>query len=285
MIVQVARHMQLVVTLSVLASLAIAAAPVAWHMGGYSDALPPPADRTASVATAIAPADIGPVLALGPFGEVFVEAADTGPVGETTLDLVLRGVVVQQDEALSSAFISTGSRTQSFRPGDAVTEAASLISVAPTQVVLEVDGELQTLSFPEPGDAPGPVDAPAATGLDRLRAAVGDQTAAGGDGGAPRTTDDYISLWRDRITANPAEVLDAIGLIPTENGYMIDEQHDSGVRRAGLRAGDLVKSVNGQAVGDVEQDRKLYDDVAASGLARIEVERDGRTIVMSFPLR
>lgn len=102
---------------------------------------------------------------------------------------------------------------------------------------------------------------------------------------APQTTQDYIELWRERIRANPQEVLDTIGLIPTENGYRIAEEHDSGVGLAGLRAGDVVTSVNGQVVGDVERDRELFDDVAASGLARIEVQRDGSTVVMSFPLQ
>ena len=73
--------------------------------------------------------------------------------------------------------------------------------------------------------------------------------------------------------------------ITSWNGYRIAEQHDSGVGLAGLRAGDIVTSVNGQAVGDVEQDRSLFDNVAASGLARVEVQRDGRTIVLSFPLQ
>ena len=92
-------------------------------------------------------------------------------------------------------------------------------------------------------------------------------------------------MWRDRITANPGEVLTAIGLIPTAEGYVIADEHDSGVGRAGLRSGDLIRSVNGQQVGDVERDRQLYDDVAASGTARIEIVRDGRSILMSFPLQ
>jgi len=101
----------------------------------------------------------------------------------------------------------------------------------------------------------------------------------------PVTTQDYIDMWRDRIIANPAEVLDTIGLVPGEKGYTIAEKHDVGVNRAGLRAGDIVTSVNGESVGNVDQDRELYDVIAASGLARIEVERNGRTIVMSFPLQ
>ncbi|KZZ62765.1 hypothetical protein A3764_00950 [Sulfitobacter sp. HI0129] len=92
-------------------------------------------------------------------------------------------------------------------------------------------------------------------------------------------------MWRERIRANPAEVLDTIGLVPTDNGYRIADEHDTGVSRAGLQAGDVVTTVNGQAVGNVEQDRALYDSVAASGIARIEVERNGKTIVMSFPLQ
>jgi len=43
--------------------------------------------------------------------------------------------------------------------------------------------------------------------------------------------------------------------------------------------------VNGQSVGDVDKDRALYDVIAESGQARIEIERDGRTIMMSFPLQ
>ncbi len=92
-------------------------------------------------------------------------------------------------------------------------------------------------------------------------------------------------MWRSRIIANPKQVLDTIGLVRTDDGYRIAEQHDSGVARAGLRAGDLVRTVNGQQVGDLDSDRRLYDEVAASGLARIEVDRDGETITMSFPLR
>ena len=123
------------------------------------------------------------------------------------------------------------------------------------------------------------------SGPAQLLAAVQAQSATALTPETPETTQDYIDLWRDRITANPGEVLSAIGLIATAEGYVIAEQHDSGIALAGLRTGDLIKSVNGQQVGDVERDRQLYDEVAASGMARIENERDGRSIMMSFPLQ
>jgi general secretion pathway protein C len=79
-------------------------------------------------------------------------------------------------------------------------------------------------------------------------------------------------------------MLDQIGLVARENVYRVSEQHDSGVTLAGIRTGDLVRTVNGQPVGNVDRDRRLFDAVAATGLARLEIERDGETIVMSFPL-
>ncbi len=281
------------VLLAALVSLAAAAAPVAWHLRGWSAALParPPSPGPAPADPD--PVDLGPILDLAPFGAAAEEPEPEAPVGETSLDLVLHGVVVQEDPAASIAFIGHEGTTQGYRPGDAVAERAILRGVAATQVVLEVDGALQTLSFPDPdGASDASAAAPALSGPDRLRELVAAQTRGDGEEppppeperGPPQTTQDHIGLWRERIRANPGEVLDRIGLIPTAEGYRIAEEHDSGVGLAGLQAGDVVRSVNGQAVGDVDRDRRLFDEVAASGLARIEVQRGDRTITMSFPL-
>jgi len=283
-------------TLAVLLGTAVTAPPVLWHLAGYSEALPARAAPTAPApdTSEIAPADLGPILALGPFGNVSAPPPEpTGPVGETTLDLVLHGVVVRDDPARSIAFIGTNGTNEGYRPGEDVAGAATLIEVASSHVVLDVGGELQTLSFP---GTEGPADAPPEqdlAGLGRLQALVASQTAGAETADAPEddqdsgpeTPQDYIDMWRERIRQNPAEVLDSIGLIPTDEGYRIADDHDSGVGRAGLLAGDLVTRVNGQTVGDVDSDRRLYDEVAASGLAQIEIERDGRLISMSFPLR
>ncbi len=284
--------LRMLVVMGALGSLAVAAAPVAWHLSGRSAAMPEQSVTTAAPegadANQPAPVDVGPILDLAPFGAVVQAAVPDQPIGETALDLVLRGVVVQTDPAASMAFIGFEGGTEGYRPGDTIAERARLVEVESSQVILDVDGELQTLSFPDlGGSASAEAPAPASPGVD-LRAMVEAQAnaaAAPPPAEGPQTTQDYIDLWRDRIRANPGEVLDTIGLIPTENGYRIAEEHDSGVGLAGLRAGDVVTSVNGQAVGDVERDRQLFDDVAASGQARIEITRDGDTIVMTFPLQ
>jgi general secretion pathway protein C len=101
----------------------------------------------------------------------------------------------------------------------------------------------------------------------------------------PETTDEYINLWRDRITQNPQAAMDTVGVELVENGYRIKADPNIGVTLAGLRPGDVVTRLNGQAVGDLDQDRALYDTVAASGIARLEVVRDGQALLLTFPLR
>ncbi len=284
-------------TLAVLLGTAVTAPPVLWHLAGHSEALParPIGAAPAQATVEVAPADLGPVLTLAPFGSVTAPPSEpAGPVGETTLDLVLHGVVLRSDPARSMAFIGTNGTNEGYRLGDEVAGAAKLIEVAARHVVLEVAGELQTLSFPGGEDATDPAFEQPSEGLGRLQALVAAQTAGAETADAPEndqadsgseTPQDYIDMWRERIRQNPAEVLDSIGLIPTDKGYRVADDHDSGIDRAGLLAGDLVTRVNGQTVGDVDSDRRLYDEVAASGLAQIEIERDGRLISMSFPLR
>ena len=294
--IRAARAARTAVAILVLASLAAAAAPVAWHLAGW--VATPAASRppSAPAATPAEPPDLDPILALAPFGAPPApDPAPAAPAAETSLDLVLEGVLMNADPAASLALISQEGVTAGYRPGDQVAAVATLRVVEATRVLLEVEGELQVLSFPEAEGGEDGAEEPAValSGPDRLRQLVASQTESTGeedDAGAvepaaPETIQDHLDLWRERIKANPAEVLDTIGLIATPEGYRIADDHDSGVDLAGLRAGDVVRSVNGRAVGDVDQDRQTFDDVAASGLARIEVQRGDRTLTLTFPLQ
>ncbi len=279
------RPLSVLVMLAALGSVGWAAAPMFWHLAGEDTIVPPAAPALAPVATEAPPLpDVGPILALAPFGAAPVANPETA-AAQTTLDLTLLGVIVRDDPSASRALVDDAGRDGYYRTGDEIRAGVRLTDVLSNHVVLDVQGKTELLYFPDSG--PAVVEMPTTPeGVDALLAALQrdyvppvDRTRA-----PPETTQDYIALWRERIIANPAQVLDQIGLVATENGYRVAEQHDSGVALAGLRAGDLVRTVNGQPVGDVDQDRRFFDEVAASGLARLEIERDGETIVLSFPL-
>ena len=282
-----ARLIKAAVVLLALGSLAVAAAPMVWTLAGHDTVIPPLASLSPQAPAAPRDIDTGAAMALAPFGAATV-AQTANAKAPQQIDLTLLGVIVRDDPARSMALIGSPAGEANFRIGDDVAEGVTLAGVTAEYVMLDLAGDARRLGF---YGAEQPVDA-APTGRERLLAMAGrsDGTTISDRVDAaqrydPVTTQDYIDMWRDRINANPGAVLDSIGLVPTDNGYMIAEQHDSGVNRAGLKAGDIVTTLNGQPVGNIDTDPALYDAVAQSGMARIEVERDGRTIVMSFPLQ
>ncbi|MGY9039814.1 MAG: type II secretion system protein N [Rhodobacterales bacterium] len=284
-----AKWLRLGVILTAVSSVAAAGAEATWHVLGHDRVIPPVAKLRIPAQEPEAQPDLAPALALAPFGaaEVVVVDAQTTAMPQT---LILLGVIVRDDPARSLALLRSDMTEGNYRIGDEVVPGTTLTAISQNHVTVLTKDTESRLYF---AGADLVLDGPQVpTGAERLLALItsgqGSSISEQVDAAArvqPVTTQDYIDMWRDRIIANPAEVLDTIGLVPGEKGYTIAEKHDVGVNRAGLRAGDIVTSVNGESVGNVDQDRALYDVIAASGLARIEVERNGRTIVMSFPLQ
>ncbi|APE42012.1 hypothetical protein BOO69_00250 [Sulfitobacter alexandrii] len=280
-------HLRTAAIVLSISSVAVAAAPVFWHLRGHHSVIPARAPAAPSNVPDLPPLDLGQTLAFAPFGSAAVPE-QPAPQARPALEMTLLGVIVRDDPARSLALINVQGTEANYRPGDQLAEDAVLDSIASDRVTVDISGTQHVLTFDGAEESD---EERMPTGAERLAALMtsgqGDTISERVDAAAkaePVTTQDYIDLWRDRIRANPAQVLETIGLVPTPNGYKIAEEHDTGVNRAGLQAGDVVTSVNGQSVGDVEKDRALYDAVAASGVARIEVQRNGRTIVMSFPL-
>ena len=279
--------LRMALCLIALASVVFAALPVMRHAAGIvatenvSGALP--------VGRPIPePVDLSPLLATFPFGRAVQVDTGNATAGRETPNFVLRGIF-SAEGAASTALLGVDGETGLYRQSDEVTAAYVLSRVAADHVVLTGAGQTITLGFDAQNvlGADGQVDKPASTPAD-LVARLGSGLVVPARAEKPKdpeTTSEYIDYWRKRIRKNPKAVLDEIGLTPSDNGYVIAERHDVGVRLAGLKAGDLVRSVNGQSVGDPEDDRRFYDRVAASGQARIEVERNGRLLTFSFPLR
>lgn len=271
-----------------LGSLAYSAVPVARHSAGVVVTEAPPPLDLPEMARA-QPIDLSPVFERAPFGRPAAPAdvanSDDAPLPQLTL----RGVFASSGSA-AVALIDVDSTPGLFRRDDQVTPTLALVLIAADHVVLR-DGETTvTLRFDELEEAPQVAEAdaqPKATPQDLLsRLGRGLVVPAGYEKPKPpETTAEYIDYWRNRIRKNPKAVLDEIGLKPTDAGYVIADRHDVGVKLAGLKTGDLVRSVNGRAVGDPNSDSRFYDRIAAAGQARLEVERGGRILTFSFPLR
>jgi len=73
--------------------------------------------------------------------------------------------------------------------------------------------------------------------------------------------------------------------LPRPVGVMIDHVAvNSPAEKAGLQVGDIIKSLNGREVGDVDQFRYLYATLPTSGAATLDTIRKGANVNISIKL-
>ncbi|HTG38660.1 MAG TPA: signaling protein, partial [Sphingomonas sp.] len=77
-----------------------------------------------------------------------------------------------------------------------------------------------------------------------------------------------------------ANLLQRLQAEPTDGGYRIGA---GGL--PGIQPGDVVQSVNGQALGKGAADQAAFAAAQASGSAQIQVLRDGKPMTLTVPLR
>lgn len=284
-----------VAILAILASLVLATAQLVKHRAGITTVTPLDVPDLPVSTSQTTPTDLTAITDLAPFG-LAVQTDARAEVSSATQisNVTLRGVLLDPDLSQSRAFLRVASGVGVYRIGDDVA-SAELIRIDRETVTLR-SGEAEfVVGFGGIIGAEDEPQAPAIASIETDRSDPFARLAAAivpGQGSIdlrtappPETTEEYIDLWRDRILRNPQEAMDRVGVELVENGYRVKPDPNIGVTLAGLRPGDVITGLNGQSVGDLEQDRILYDEVAAAGIARVEVERDGQALLLTFPLR
>lgn len=85
----------------------------------------------------------------------------------------------------------------------------------------------------------------------------------------------------NELKSNPAGYLNRMGVMATGDGYEITAAMNSDIRaNIGLQPGDKVISVNGQSIGQPEQDAALLEEVKRTGSAEIQVQRGSQIITV-----
>ena len=100
--------------------------------------------------------------------------------------------------------------------------------------------------------------------------------------------EDTLEAYRERFEQNPQETLKGLGIETEEGGYRIGDIGQSPyLRQAGLQSGDVILSVNGRPLTDIQSNQLEIDNILAQGTARIEIQRGARRffITASIPRR
>ncbi len=220
---------------------------------------------------------------------------------ETRLALELQAVFVSPQEDRSSAMIAEARKDSLlYRVGDKVPGNVTLEAVFPDRVLLNRNGALEALYFPENAGAGMSRADSAARGRDPRSSALMRRSstntarkAFGASNGANMSasnmqsamTGQMVGAIREQLNEDPSQVLNQFGLASNNGrGYVVSEGGNPMLAAAGARPGDVILAVNGRSLGDPQQDISLIEDVMQEGSVRISLERNGRAFESEFQL-
>ncbi len=269
---QDARRLRAGLNLLLILAIAHGLATLTWLLVPAPRAVPPP-PQTAAAPTV---RDLGPddarIAALHLFGVAPREGAAGAPINapETTLKLVLNGVLAATDIQAARAIIRTPDGTEKpYRVGDLLPGNAILKEIYPNRVLLERNGRYETL--PLPRGQGGNLGAPARTGTDPALARK-------------------LRTYRRRLVSNPGSVFRLLRLIPTRQdgqfvGFRVYPARDRALfARVGLRPGDLVTAVNGIPLDDARNSMHALQALRSANSIQLSVLRGGRPVSLNLDL-
>lgn len=243
------------------------------------------------------------------FGSTQSSVGSIQNIASTRLNLYLVAVIRNDefpDESI--AWIAYGNNDpDKYQIGDTIAGVAALMEIHRTQVVIKRAGKLERLAIARDSgwltEAPNSVAANRAN-MDRLgtfpqgRGAdesstqqypmTQDRPSKAIDSGSNRAEEIYES-YKDRIARDPAAVLLEWGMAPVSKsdarGYLVNSSLErEGLGRVGIQAGDVLLSVNGNPIGNIERDRSELMDTLRGDMARVEVQRGQRKFFINVAL-
>ena len=178
---------------------------------------------------------------------------------------MLAGTIASQDPKHGIAIISDGGPAKVFSVGDNVS-GASLHSVYLDHVILDRGGTLESLQLPRQVSA--------------NRAMPPPPRRPGGD---PRTVAAVANIRRmvqqdpgllDQVMRTVASYDNAAGKLRGFRAY--PGRNREIFNKLGLKPGDLVTAINGQALDDPQRSQEVFNTIQSSDHVTVTVERGGQ---------
>jgi general secretion pathway protein C len=214
------------------------------------------------------------------FGKTVIAAAklDTSNAPDTTLNLVLRGVLASQPMSLATAIISPGKNGDelSYGIGDSVPGNATIEAIHPDHVILMRNGKLETLRLPENSigdDQLQPVSSPGQLDINQ-------------------TPDKVLGDIRRDILKNPTSFGEYAIPVPVSKngklqGYRLRPQKkgEELFSQFGLERNDIITQVNGVSLSDPAQALSALRNLTEATEISMVVLRNGAEMPLQFSIR
>jgi len=218
---------------------------------------------------------------------------------ETQLDITLTGIVASTDDGLGSVIIERSGAQVLYGVGDNIAglDRVKLAKVMAQQVVLDNRGTYELLKLFENDALPVAVQASTqaarrisssdTTAPDATKRVSADQLS---DSVLTGSRAQQIAVYRDRLYSNPQSLATLVNVSAVREGdqlrgYRITPGVDPELFSSlGLKAGDIITSVNGYALSEPSNAAKLYQIMRDVTQATIELERNGASFSVAVNL-
>jgi general secretion pathway protein C len=222
-------------------------------------------------------------------------------VPETRLNLKLRGVFASEDKTAARAIIADSRENEdSYSIGSPLPGGAILNEIFPDRVILEHNGQLETLRLPSDEvdeSGPGPTSTARESSVDTTQ---GSPMVPGRDTGsanleeASASTPDNAALlgqYRQALMNDPNSVMGLVNVQPYQKdgelvGYRVRPGKDRALlQRFGLRSGDIVTAVNGVPMNNPVKALEVLRDLSAASQLTVDIERNGTPQSFTFQIQ
>jgi general secretion pathway protein C len=243
---------------------------IAWELVQITWLLLQPGPDTAPIA--IAPSatalnakpksvDVPRIINSHLFGVAEAEApqnVENAPPSQT--NLVLSAVFAAEDPAKGMAIIGESAQNSDvYAVGAAVRPGIQLHQVYPDRVILDRNGQLETLALPKELSA-GVISRP-----------------------APQPQNQTVEKIRRIAETNPAALAEIVRPQPVfangvQRGYRVyPGRNRQQFARLGLQPGDLVLAINGTPLDDPQRAPEIFNTMGSADRVTVSVERNGQT--------
>ncbi len=241
-------------------ALGVQAAMIVTSLAGVGGA-PAPGMMAAAARVRRAPVDVAAITNTHLFGVAPTSAAGNANAPQTSMPLVLTGVIAANDPRDGLAILGpNAASTKVYAVGDNIPGGARLHAVLADHVLLERDGIIESLALPRhlAGSAPPP----------SLSAAP--------------TEAPLVERMQELVSRNPGIIGDIMRPEPVfvggkQQGFRVYPGRDQeAFARLGLRPGDLVTAIDGTPLDDPARGEEILQTLGTSSEAHVTVLRNGQ---------
>ncbi|MGE0188986.1 MAG: type II secretion system protein GspC [Steroidobacteraceae bacterium] len=203
------------------------------------------------------------------FGVASADPGITDPnnLPKSQMNLILAGTMALEDPEAGYAIIgTTAANAKFYRVGATIDGGVHLHSVYTDRVIIDRSGTLETIVLPR--GLPSNFIAPPVRS----------------------TSDNVVNNLRRIVSNNPSALGELLRAQPVfsngvQKGYRVYPGRDrQQFARLGLQPGDLVTSINGSSLDDVNRGAEILNTLTASTTAQVMVERNGTSQAITLDM-